>query len=222
MKKRQIQNAFSTTLGALVVGISIAFIVWLMREIIDWFNSTDVSSRNSVLGLTGVISVPVITFFTQRWLNRYQSKEQAIKEKRINFYTHLINFIKLSLSTSNKNLVIQQKLASESRDIHNIHKEQQFMQLRGEMLAYASDNFIKAWDLFQNLSLKEPNKSSSQEAIEDYSYLILAAAERMFIAMRKDIGQKTSQSDFGNNVQIFIPGIDKNKLNNANKLLGSC
>lgn len=218
MKRNKIRNAIYTVLGMLVVVATIAFAIWLIREILNWFNSADVSSRNSALGLTGVISVPVITFFTQRWLNKYQSKEQAIKEKRIAFYTHLINFIRLSLSNSNKNTQIRQKPAAQTSNTSR--NEQQFMQLKGEMLAYASENFIKAWDLFQNVSIQNPD-DSSQQGTEDHSYLILAAAERMFIAMRKDIGQKTSSSNFGENVQIFVPDIDKAKLNSANQILNA-
>ncbi|QOL44309.1 hypothetical protein BL1347_11100 [Bifidobacterium longum subsp. infantis] len=193
--------------------IAIALLVaggWFIYKtaafIIYFFGSLDSDTRNGILALIGVLTVPIITFATQFILSQHQSREQALREKRINFYGQVIClFIDMLTAAKDGVKLPQEELAKGLKSI-NIG-----------MLSYGSHSFIRAWNRFLRVTsdVSAANGPIMQDKEISNENLSMATMERLLIAMRKDLGHKTPSSRYGDLIGVMVNDLDYSKIKEA-------
>lgn len=213
------RNALKVTLG-LVLALVLAVVgggalwfggVWL----VEWFGGLEAPTRTGLLALFGVLSVPLISFATQHFLSNRQSREQAIREKRTEFYDKVLEvFISMmSASKTGKNVAPEKHAKT-------------FDSLIPPMLTYASPKFIRAWNLFRTVSrvtTAEQEKKATGLAYDDLMtdnpYLLMASMEQIVVAVRQDLGHRVSSKRYGDLISVIVNDLDLEGLRAAQVVL---
>lgn len=166
--------------------------------------SMEGDTRGATIALDGVISVPLITFATQFWLSKKTSREQAIREKRTEFYSAVIELF-MSMLKSAKDF-------SASGEYVPDLWVGKMRALTPQMILYGSKDFVRAWNTFRSVSaLNASPGGPSQKSL----HLMIASMEMMMLAARKDLGHRVRADEQGDYVSIFINDMDQAKIKAA-------
>lgn len=206
----------------LLLGLAIlAALGWSLWQLgvraVDWLGRLDTPTRTGFLTLFGVLMVPVITFGTQFYLGKRQSREQAIRDRRTEFYDQVINlFMDIMGVTKAGNEIDPNEYGDKFRDLYS------------RMLTYASPRFIRAWNRYikvANGAMADASSSASANEEERKAldtYFSMAALEGVLTELRRDLGHRVASSQHGNLISVFVTDLDKSKIEqiqNAKKLL---
>ncbi|WP_029153706.1 hypothetical protein [Microbacterium gubbeenense] len=171
---------------------------WLATLVFSALVSMDGDTRGATIALVGVVSVPVITFATQFWLSKKNSREQAIREKRTEFYGAVIELF-MSMLNSTKD-------ASASDEDATSLWATKMRALTPQMILYGSKDFVRAWNTFRSVSaLNTSPEGLSPKAL----HLMIASMEMMMLAARRDLGHRVRIDEQGDYVSIFINDVDQ-------------
>lgn len=96
----------------------------------------DVISSGATLAFVGVIAVPLISFATQFWLSKKNSREHAIRDKQTDFYETVIDLFMNMMNSFKKG-----NAASDGAAIEWAEKMRTFTP---QMILYGSKDFVKA------------------------------------------------------------------------------
>lgn len=202
--KRAVQVLFSL---AFLAGLG-WLLWWIAALVFAVLVSMDENTKGATIALVGVISVPVITFATQFWLSKRTSLEQAIREKRTEFYSAVIELF-MSMFNSNKD-------ANPSGGDQTTLWAEKMRALTPQMILYGSKDFVRAWNTFRAVSA---HNTSDGEFSPKALHLMIASMEMMMIAARRDLGHRVLAGEQGDYVSIFINDIDKTKIKQAYQLI---
>jgi hypothetical protein len=159
-------KTFLNALGALLLlGVAAAIVVVGAILFGRWFFALPSETVTATSALVGVILVPVITYFTQRNLERRRSREEAVQEKKTQFYDETINdLMRLFNIDKSKSPITQDEIVA------------MFAKVPGPLLTFGARGVIVAWN---NLRA---------EAVLGDTLRTATAMEGLFKAMRKDLG----------------------------------
>ena len=129
--------------------------------------------------------------------NKFSIDNQIRKERQeiyINFLDWLVNNVLYAEISNNKNIV------SELRDQQK------------KMTIYASDNVLKAWSMFKNISMNSVLNKQGLSKEEKTKYYIENEApyiEKLILAIRKELGYKNKNIKDYDILKLYINDINK-------------
>lgn len=129
--------------------------------------------------------------------NKFSIDNQIRKERQeiyINFLDWLVNNVFYVEISNNKNIV------SELRDQQK------------KMTIYASDNVLKAWSMFKNISMNSVLNKQGLSKEEKTKYYIENEApyiEKLILAIRKELGYKNKNIKDYDILKLYINDINK-------------
>lgn len=189
-----------------VLGLGILVILGIMVYIIikSIWNSIKDYPTITVAIITGFLSI--VAIIIQRiWEKRY-NKEQEIRKNKLPVYQKMINefsnffYNDPSLKTEKE----KQKFQEEK-----INKLVKFVaDNNGELITWASDEVLKEWSLYRKIALSK----------EDQGMKLMFQTEKLFYAIRKDLGHKNKNLVTGDILRFFVNDIDE-VMENLNKNL---
>ena len=129
--------------------------------------------------------------------NKFSIDNQIRKERQeiyINFLDWLVNNVLYAEISNNKNIV------NELRDQQK------------KMTIYASDNVLKAWSMFKNISMNSVLNKQGLSKEEKTKYYIENEApyiEKLILAIRKELGYKNKNIKDYDILKLYINDINK-------------
>lgn len=195
------------TLVALLLLAALGWgIWWLCGKAVAWFGHLDTPTRTGLLTLFGILVVPLITFATQFYLGQRQSREQAIRDRRTQFYDKVI---KLFIDIMGK--------TKSGEPLNQTKYEARFRELYAEMLTYASPDFIRSWNIYFrviNGALNQvPVAQLGDGAGDEWNiFLSMAALEDVLVELRKDLGHQVKKANYGNLISVLMTDLDATKI----------
>ncbi|MCI2178713.1 MAG: hypothetical protein LKK46_00920 [Ancrocorticia sp.] len=193
---RKIMQSLQVIAALSLLGIFVIGAWYFARGAIQWFGQLDTATRTGILTLFGVVSVPLITFGTQLYVAKKQSREEAIRDKRTAFYNKVVQlFIRMMAN-------VKEPQSPQLED-----QKQMFHEVYAEMLTYASPQFIKVWNQGMSAFRSAGAAASSPQGgtgSDAAVFLQMAAFESILIEMRKDLGHKVKDDDFGQLISIIV------------------
>ncbi|TGD26168.1 hypothetical protein EB835_20170 [Brevibacterium sp. S22] len=189
----------------LVLAVAIVLTWTLGRLVFSALQSMDGDTLGATIALVGVIAVPVITFITQWGMEKKRSREQAIREKRTEFYESVVAlFMQILNSSANGNEGdVADDWASQMRS------------LTPRMILYGSKEFVQAWNVFRQTSAL--NTAGEGKLGPDALNLMVASMEKTMIAARKDLGHRVSTTELGEYASTFINDLDRTQIQAAHQ-----
>lgn len=200
-------KSFLSLMFALALIVLVGWLVWLGGLwLLGIFVDMEPTTRSAVLAFVGVLSVPLITLLTQMWLGRKTSREQAMREKRTEFYEAVI--------------ALFMSLFSQSKGVNgdgepNPEWVAKMNALTPQMLLYASKDFIESWNRFRSVSAESSSGTGSMgtEALNR----MIAAMEQIFVAARRDLGHRVGSGDQGVYASTFINDLNRSGVRKGHR-----
>lgn len=192
-KNKLLKN--QTFLAMLGLGILVALGIIIYIVLKSIWNSIKDYPTITVAIITGFLSI--VAIIIQRvWEKRY-NKEQELRNKKLPVYQKMIN--EFSLFFYN-NPSLKTKEEQEKFQENKINKLVKFVaDNNGELITWASDEVLKEWSLYRKIALSK----------EDQGMKLMFQTEKLFYAIRKDLGHKNKNLLTGDILRFFVNDIDE-------------
>jgi hypothetical protein len=163
--------------------------VWsIVSSFSHWFSSLGQNTQTALIGATALLTVPLVTYFTAKSIERRRSVEQALRLKKVEVYRKFIEFFMTLFLNGTKPKPSQNDMLDF------------FCDITPEIITYASNDVIKQWGKYRvNLD----NLIKSNDPLKTVSPL-----ESLLKAMRKDLGHSSFGLNEGDISRLFINDID--------------
>lgn len=184
-------QTFLTILGLILI-IVICFSAYMLLKFI--WNSIKDYPTITVAIITGFLSI--IAIVIQRvWEKRY-NKEQEIRNNKLPIYQKMINEFSLFFY-NDPNLKTEEEKEKFQED--KINRLIKFVaDNNGELITWASDEVLKEWTLYRKIALSKENQGIN----------LMFQTEKLFYAIRKDLGHKNKNLLTGDILRFFVSDID--------------
>jgi hypothetical protein len=188
-----VRRLITFLLGLVVVLAFVVGVVAIGWLVVSWFFALPDGAKTPVAGFTGVLLVPVITYFTTRSLQRRSARESAMRDQKNRFYDEFIrgfmDYLNSKVNDQKKEVKIQKLFADTAP----------------RLLTYGSRGVILAWNKFRFTAASEPNES-------------LFRFEDLLKEMRKDLGHSTFTTQKGDLLGVWINDIGAHMSKQKNEL----
>ena len=172
-------NVVAVLLVFAVVLVGLGALVW---QVADWFLSLPGSTMTAIASVVGVLSVPVITYFTTRSLEQRRSRENAMRARKTEFYDGMIRDLMSMFGFGGEAKKTQEEMAII------------FGNVMAPLLTFGSRGVILAWNKFRTYS--SDNQGDTRG--------IMLAFEGLIKAMRKDLGHGVLTHQNGELLGVFV------------------
>lgn len=199
-KNKLLKN--QTFLAMLGLGILVALGIIIYIVLKSIWNSIKDYPTITVAIITGFLSI--VAIIVQRvWEKRY-NKEQELRNKKLLVYQKMINEFSLFFYNDPS---LKTKEEQEKFQENKINKLVKFVaDNNGELITWASDEVLKEWSLYRKIALSK----------EDQGMKLMFQTEKLFYAIRKDLGHKNKNLVTGDILRFFVNDIDE-VMENLNK-----
>lgn len=192
-KNKLLKN--QTFLAMLGLGILVALGIIIYIVLKSIWNSIKDYPTITVAIITGFLSI--VAIIVQRvWEKRY-NKEQELRNKKLPVYQKMINEFSLFFYNDPS---LKTKEEQEKFQENKINKLVKFVaDNNGELITWASDEVLKEWSLYRKIALSK----------EDQGMKLMFQTEKLFYAIRKDLGHKNKNLLTGDILRFFVNDIDE-------------
>lgn len=192
-KNKLLKN--QTFLAMLGLGILVALGIIIYIVLKSIWNSIKDYPTITVAIITGFLSI--VAIIIQRvWEKRY-NKEQELRNKKLPVYQKMINEFSLFFYNDPS---LKTKEEQEKFQENKINKLVKFVaDNNGELITWASDEVLKEWSLYRKIALSK----------EDQGMKLMFQTEKLFYAIRKDLGHKNKNLLTGDILRFFVNDIDE-------------
>ena len=192
-KNTLLKNQTFLVLLGLGILVGIGLIIYFILKFI--WNSIKDYPTITVAIITGFLSI--VAIIVQRiWEKRY-NKEQEIRNKKLPVYQKMINEFSLFFYNDPN---LKTKEEKEKFQEEKINKLVKFVaDNNGELITWASDEVLKEWSLYRKIALSK----------EDQGMKLMFQTEKLFYAIRKDLGHKNKNLLTGDILRFFVNDIDE-------------
>lgn len=192
-KNKLLKN--QTFLAILGLGILVALGIIIYIVLKSIWNSIKDYPTITVAIITGFLSI--VAIIIQRvWEKRY-NKEQELRNKKLPVYQKMINEFSLFFYNDPS---LKTKEEQEKFQENKINKLVKFVaDNNGELITWASDEVLKEWSLYRKIALSK----------EDQGMKLMFQTEKLFYAIRKDLGHKNKNLLTGDILRFFVNDIDE-------------
>lgn len=180
------KEIYQLVTGFTIIIVTLCLFVYIMRQAWNALSSVDEKLSIAIIGGCVTIVISVISTLYAKHLENKIRIENEHKEKKIPIYTELIEFIF--------------KIFEQSKAGNNIPKEEieSFnFNLAKKLLIWGSDDVINEFNNFK--------RSANNGGYEP----VLFATEKLWMAIRKDLGHKNKNITKGKLLRLIITDIDK-------------
>lgn len=171
--------------GLLLLAIAVAIVGGLVVVGGRWFFSLPSQTITATSALVGVVLVPIITYFTQRNLEKHRSRQEAVRELKTKFYDETMRDLMRMFN------IDKTKKPITPAELANI-----FAKWPAPMLTFASRGVILAWSNMRRV------------AAENDTIKTADAMEALFKAMRKDLGHSVWLHSRWEYIGVFVNDVD--------------
>jgi hypothetical protein len=171
----------------LLIVAAAALVGWVLFLVGPWFVALPTDNMAAVVGIAGVLLVPIITYFTSRSLERRRSLEDGIRAHKTKLYDDLMKGLMRMLN-------LQKAAAMSEPEMLEF-----FAQITPGLITYGSNDVLRAWNNFRRISAVPGVEAKA----------ILVSFEGLLTAMRKDLGHAVVFVQRGQLLGAFVTDIDK-------------
>jgi len=184
----QLRRSIAILFGLATIALVGLLLTVVVVNVFQWFTALPAETMATVASIAGVISVPVITYFTTRSLEARRSRENALRERKTEFYEGII-----------KDILSMFNLGKSKQAADNEVMVELFARVPAPMISFASRSVIVAWNKFRRVAQADAENTKA----------IALAFEDLFKAMRKDLGHNTFMHQPGELLGTFVNGVDE-------------
>lgn len=157
-----------------------------LRWFAQWiFDGVDTAVSAALVAAMATTMVSVLGVVLARYYERRQQVEIGIRERKIPTYQALV-----------EGLIRGMFAGVEGRGTTEL--EAAFKQLTPQLITWASDDVIKAWNQFKQLTARNP------EPVD-----VMLGFEKVLVAVRADLGHKSSDLATGALLGLFINDVGR-------------
>ena len=182
--------------GFMILALGGYLVWWFGASLLGWFLRLPPTTITAVAGVSGLVSVPIVTYFTTRSLERRRSMENAIREQKTQLYDKLTRGLMRMLNLKKSEPKMQPDEMMEF-----------LAEMTPPLISYGSRGVIRQWNGFRKVSREQL----------DSPLAIMFAFEDLLKAMRQDLGHRVFGHQRGELLGIFINDIDEFKKSEFQK-----
>lgn len=191
-KNAQTNDTTDKTILGLIIFVILLIVGIIILKFI-WESITEYSTITVAI-ITGFVSIVVI-IIQRIWEKKYNN-EQEIREKKLPIYQKIINEFSYFFYNNPNLKTEKEKENFQQKKIDRLIKF--ITDNNGEIITWASDEVLKEWSLFRKYALASENQGMD----------LMFQTEKIFYAIRHDLGHKNKNLECGDILRLFINDID--------------
>ena len=203
-KKGILENQTFLAIIGLIIIIVICIIGYILLKFI--WNSIKDYPTITVAIITGFLSI--VAIIIQRVWERRYNKEQEIRNKKLPIYQKTINEFSYFFYNDPNLKTDDEKQKFQEEKINRLLKF--VSDNNGKLITWASDEVLKEWSIFRKIIIMNPENGMKS----------MFQIEKLFYAIRKDLGHKNKNLLNGDILRLWVNDIDdflEKTVQNTNK-----
>ncbi len=177
----------STVVG-LVAMVGVCFGSFLaVRGLLHWVASLKKEQAVAAVGIFGLVITPLVSYVTTRAIENRKLSGQAALDHKIGVYEQFVQIIISAVGLGDAEKISEDQIQAR------------LSELAPSMMIYASNQVLKEWRTFRNISGDTNDGRAS-----------LFQMESVIRAMRKDLGHGSLTSMKGDILAVFVNDIEDN------------
>jgi hypothetical protein len=174
--------------GLILVAVMGVGLYFLIRSLLDWVATLSPQTVTPVFALVGVLSVPIVTYFTSRALEKRKALDQATRQHKTDLYKELIEELLKMLKIGGGKAMTDAEMTA------------MFGRVTPSLITFGSKGVIRAWVAFR---LHPWATAEARDGMLKF--------ERVLKEIRKDLGQSVFGLKDGELLKMFINDWDSVK-----------
>lgn len=161
---------------------------WIVRKLTDFLQTLDPELYPAIISAIAVITVAIVTFIMQRYLERLRLREASLRAEKRTAYESLLATMLSSFGLEASHLAGDDLVKSMNANIR-------------PLLLNASNDVLKSWREFTKMSasIVDGENPTPQESKKQ-----LIAFERIIKSIRKDLGHPTGSLNEGDLISVIV------------------
>ncbi|WP_371163948.1 hypothetical protein ABYF32_07255 [Buchananella felis] len=202
MKKKATHIA--QTLAALAIIAGTAYALYYFGKS---FIQLAPETQSNIATLSTLVSVPLITYFTQKYLMRHQARESALQQSRLEAYDVVIALFFTLMDETKRKAPLNTK-----------NLQQQWYKIQKSIIPSASPGFIRAWNLYMRVARGIAGDFHATLKGYAQTQLSMAAMDTLLRALRSDMGHTSRSDKPGELIQLIVNDLTPDDLHEIKEI----